>query len=340
MSTDSEIVVEVTRGGIVESVHRGSIAVVDTRGRVVQSAGNPFVLTSMRSCAKPLQALCVMVSGACEHFGFDDRETAVLCGSLNGQDFQVDAVRSVLKKIGLSEEALRCGVHYPSHRQTANSLRKENIPPNPVHNNCAGKHAAMLALCVYKGWAVDHYEKSEHPVQKLMRNMVAEMTGEAAEEIPAAVDGCGVPVFFTPLKSLARSYSLLSKAFHSDVETGTVLEKAVTRLMNASLDYPEMIAGDGRICTDIKRICSRKIFAKTGAEGGYAMALFDKQLGVAIKIEDGNQRAYGPVIAEILFQLNVLTPSEQEKLNIYHRPPVKNHRAEKVGELRAVFTLR
>ena len=110
--------------------------------------------------------------------------------------------------------------------------------------------------------------------------------------------------------------------------------------MSASLDFPEMIAGDGRICTDIKRVCGRKVFAKTGAEGGYAMALFEKQLGIAIKIDDGNQRAYGPVIVEILNQLNVIDSSEKEKLRNYHRPQVKNHRAEPVGELRAVFTLR
>ncbi len=339
MSTNSEILVEVTRGGIAESVHRGSIAVTDVDGRVVMGSGNPYVLTSMRSCAKPLQAMCVMLSGACEKFVFDDREIALFCGSLNGQDFQVDAVRSVLKKIGLSEENLKCGVHYPSHRQTANLLRAENIKPGAVHNNCAGKHAAMLALCVYNGWSVEDYEKPEHPVQKLVLNMIAEMTGERKEDIQMAVDGCGVPVFFTPLKSLARSYSLLSKAFEYD-QTGTVFERAVNRLMTASLDYPEMIAGDGRICTETIRICGRKIFAKTGAEGGYAMALFDKKYGVAIKIDDGSQRAYGPVIVEILNQLNVLEPLEKEKLQNYHRPLVKNHRGDSVGEVRAVFTLR
>jgi L-asparaginase II len=335
----SEILVEVLRGNRVESLHRGSIVVVNATGEIIYQAGDPAFEISMRSCAKPLQAIPVIVSGAAERFKFTDQELALFCGSVSGQAFHVAAVRSVLKKIGLTEEALLCGTHPPSHRGTAKELQQKGIKPVPVHNNCAGKHAAMLALCVHHGWDTTNYLPLEHPVQQLILSTIVEMTGTEKEHIHAAVDGCGVPVFYVPLKNLALAYARLAEPFLLEESRMNGTQQAIKKLMTAACTHPEMVAGDVRICTDIMRAAGRSIFAKTGAEGGYALTLFDKGLGVALKIEDGNQRALGPAVIELLQQLGALSAAQLAQLKNYHHPTILNHRKEQVGELRPMFRL-
>jgi L-asparaginase II len=176
-------------------------------------------------------------------------------------------------------------------------------------------------------------------VQQLIRSKIAHLVGIQPGNIPAAVDGCGVPVFYVPLKNLAAAYARLAAPFLSQEATLNPEQQAVVRLMNAVRAYPEMVAGDERICTDIMRALGHAIFAKTGAEGGYALTLFDRGWGIALKIDDGSQRALGPVIIEMLDQLGVLTGSQREALKNYHHPMLTNHRKETVGELRAVCRL-
>jgi len=335
----SEILVEVLRGNKTESVHRGSIAVVNPAGDLVCGVGNPHTAMSMRSCAKPLQAIPVVESGAAQHFGFSERELALFCGSLNGQDFQVQCVRSVLDKIGLGREHLACGVHNPSHRPTAAALRKRGEAPGPMHNNCAGKHAAMLSLCVHNGWPVEGYWELNHPVQQLLLEKISELTRIPNHQVDAAVDGCGVPVFFVPLKNLARAYALLAVSYYQGDDNLSAPQKAIKKLMHAALSHPEMIAGDQRICTDIMRTTRKDMLAKTGAEGGYALTLFTEQWGIGVTIDDGAPRSLGPVIIEILYQLDQLTGEEKRSLEPYHCPPITNHRSEQVGMLRPSFRL-
>jgi L-asparaginase II len=335
----SEILVEVVRGNRIECIHRGSIVVVNARGDSIAHVGNPDTEISMRSCAKPIQAIPVIETGAARRFGFTDKELALFCGSVSGQDCHVAAVRSVLQKIGLSEEALLCGVHAPSHRQTAQDLQQKGIKAGPVHNNCAGKHAAMLALCVHHGWSTENYLPLEHPVQQLILSKIIAMTGVQKDFIYPAVDGCGVPVFFIPLKSLARAYARFAEPYFMKEGEWDTSQKAIRQLMNAVCTYPEMVAGDERICTDIMRTAEKTVFAKTGAEGGYALTIFEKVLGIAVKIEDGNPRAIGPVVIEILNQLGILTQTQKDALKSYHQPSTLNHRKEQVGELRAIFKL-
>ncbi len=325
----SEILVNVTRGNAIESIHRGHIVVVNSKGDILYQLGNPDFNICLRSCAKPLQALPVITTGAADTFSFTPAELAVMSGSLNGQDFQVNTIKSILNKIGLDERALQCGVHRPSHRATAKKLQEEGRKPSPLHNNCTGKHTAMLALCVHHGWSLDNYISKEHPVQQLIVKTVSSMTEVPIEKVGIGIDGCGVPVFFLPLKNLAISYAKLTYTSDQDIH----------RLMEAILSHPEMIAGDGRICTDIMRVSGKKVFAKTGAEGGYAMSLMEKGWGVAIKIEDGNNRAMQPVIIEALRQLDIITKKEEDKLQTYHHPVIKNHRKETVGSIETQFSL-
>ena len=325
----SEILVKVTRGNQIESIHRGHIVIANAKGDILHQLGDPDFTICLRSCTKPLQALPIITTGAADKFSLTPAELAVMSGSLNGQDFQVSAIKSILNKIGLDEHSLQCGVHRPSHRKTAKRLEEEGKKPSPLHNNCAGKHSAMLTLCVYHEWPLDNYISKEHPVQQLILQTVSSMTEVPIEEIGIGIDGCGVPVYFLPLKNLAGSYAKLTSSS----------DQSIHRLMEAIFFHPEMIAGDERICTDIMRTLGKKVFAKTGAEGGYAMSIMEKGWGIAIKIEDGNNRAVNPVIIETLKQLAILTRKEEDKLYTYHHSVIKNHRKETVGSVEAHFSL-
>ena len=184
----SEILVEVTRGNHVESIHRGHIVVADSRGTILYRIGNPGCIICLRSCGKPLQALPIITSGAADRFHLTPAELAVMSGSLSGQDFHVTTIRSILDKIGLDAGVLGCGIHRPSHRPTARKLEQDGEKPSPLHNNCAGKHAAMLALCVYHGWPLENYISPEHPVQQLILNTVASLTEVPVEHIGVGID--------------------------------------------------------------------------------------------------------------------------------------------------------
>ncbi len=334
---DAPVLVEVTRGPAVESRHRGQIAVVDAAGNLRHGVGDPEALVCMRSLAKPFQALAVLTTGAAEAFGFGAPELALFSGSLSGQDFHVELVTRALARLGLTPDALQCGAHAPLHRPTAQSLAKEGKRPTPLHNTCAGKHTAMLALCVHHGWPLTNYLEVHHPVQDLILGTVARMVGVPRLQIKVAIDGCGAPVFYVPLKNIALGYGRLA---------GAQPESPAGILMAAILAHPRHIAGDGRLDTDVMLALPGGVFAKSGAEGGYALALtgagggeLGAALGVAIKIEDGASRALNPTVVAVLEQLGLLTPPAREALASSVQPPILNHRKEEVGRIRPAFAL-
>lgn len=336
-----EILVRVTRGGVGESFHHGSIAVVNNVGNLLDYVGDPDFSTFLRSCAKPLQAMPILESGAADRFGFTPPELACMCGSLNGQDYQVEAVSAILGKIGLSEDSLQCSVHPPIHAATARQLEEEGKKPRPIHNNCAGKHAGMLALCVFYGWPTETYRKLENPVQQFILAKISRMTEVPREEIRIGIDGCGVPTFALPLRNLALAYAKLAVSPNPEALAGTDPNRGLHRLMKAAIDHPEMIAGDERICTDLMRAVPGQVFAKTGAEGNFGISLMGKGIGIAIKIEDGNPRAMNPSVIEVLRQLGILQGDVLDKLRIYGpKPPLYNFRKERVGEIEPTFQLR
>ncbi len=324
------ILVEVTRGSEVESRHRGEIAVVDEAGTVRHHLGDPEAPVCMRSLAKPFQVLPLITTGAAQAFGFGPEELALMSGSLSGQDFQVALVEQILARIGLNPGVLQCGSHPPLHRPTAQALAQAGAKPTPLHHTCAGKHASMLALCVHQGWPLEDYLNPVHPVQQLILQTVADMVGLDPADIPVALDGCSAPVFTVPLRGIARGFARLAAA-PPDSPEGT--------LMAACLNHPRHIAGDGRLETLIMQALPGRIFAKTGAEGGFALALAQEGLGVALKIEDGASRALGPAIIETLHQLGLLTPMAQEALTPQWRPVLQNHQEQTVGEIKPAFAL-
>jgi L-asparaginase II len=323
------VLVEVWRGPLVESLHRGSLAIVDASGRLVAALGEVRARrVFMRSIAKPLQALPVVETGAAERFGFSEVELAAMCGSLGGEDLQAETVARILGRLGLSEEDLLCGLQRPSHRPTARRLERAGEKLSPLRHNCAGKHAGQLALCVHHGWPTAGYPDPRHPVQRLVLARVAGLCGLPEGEVAVGVDGCGVPVFGAPLYNIALAYARLAARE----------EPSVRRLMACCLDHPEMIGGEGRICTEAMR-AAPGVLAKTGAEGGYALALTREGLGVAVKVEDGAMRAVHSVVAELLGQLGALDEAGRAALEGWRRQSIKNFRGEVVGEVRPVFSL-
>jgi L-asparaginase II len=326
----SPVLVEVTRGPEAESRHRGQIVVVDAQGKVHRALGDPEVLVCLRSLAKPFQALAVVTSGAAEAFAFGAAELAMFSGSLSGQDFQAELVTQTLVRVGLTPEALQCGVFPPLHKPTAKALAQAGQLPTPPRHMCAGKHTAMLALCVHHGWPIADYLNPAHPVQQLILGHVARMVGVPKAQIPVAIDGCGAPVFYVPLRHIALGYARLAAA-QPGSPAGT--------MMSAIMAHPRLIAGDDRLDTELMQALPGKIFAKAGSEGGYAFCLTDGALGVAMKIEDGGIRAMNPSIIAILEQMGRLTPEAGEKLARYRQPVIRNHRQEEVGRIRPVFAL-
>jgi L-asparaginase II len=322
------VLIEITRGPRVESSHRGHIAVVDAAGNLRHSLGDAEAWVCMRSLAKPFQALAVLNTGAAATFGFGAEEMALFSGSLSGQDFQVELATKILTRIGLTAEALQCGVHPPLHRPTAQTLVKAGLKPTPLHNTCTGKHAAMLALCVHHGWPLADYLNPAHPVQELILGTVARMVGFPKGQIQVAIDGCGAPVFYVPLKNIALGYARLA---------GALPESLAGILMAAILAHPRHIAGDGRLETAVMEALPGQIFAKSGAEGGYGLSLTEGGLGVAFKIEDGSQRALNPTVVAILDQMGGLTPAATAALAAFREPPILNHRQEEVGRIRPAF---
>jgi len=333
-----ELLVEVTRGERVESSHYGHIAVVDPQDRLVAAVGDPETWVCLRSMAKPFQVLPLLTTGAAAAFNFDSEELALCSGSLNGQDFQVAIIQRILDRLGLNPAHLQCGIHAPSHRPTAQALAKAGQAATPLHNNCAGKHTAMLALCVHHGWPLADYLAPDHPVQQLILQTVAQVTEVPAAQITVAIDGCGAPVFYVPLARIALAYAKLAAAVQGRLPAGPLTE-AMASVARACLAHPRLIAGDGRLCTDIMQALSGRVLAKTGAEGGYALALIHEGLGVAIKVADGHVRGLNPTAVESLAQLQVWTPEAAAALAAYHHPVIKNHRQQQVGQVRPAFHL-
>jgi L-asparaginase II len=326
--------VEVTRGGRVESEHRGAVAVVDVHGKLIAQAGDVNLVSYLRSSAKPFQLLPLVESGAADRFGLTSAELAVIAGSHSGEPRHVAAVQSILNKIGLREEALQCGIHVPFSAAAATVLRAEGREPATLHNNCSGKHAGMLAQAIDRGLSTRGYLDPQHPVQITIRQRLAELGGLTFDEIGVGVDGCSAPCFAMPLHAAALAFARLAAA----------RDNSLYRVARAMLDHPEMVAGEGRIDTDLMRAVPNRLVSKGGAEGYHGMGLIQPDgsaWGIAIKIADGDGKRGGhPVIIEVLRQLDVLDDAALAQLQSYRAWPVTNHRRLEVGEVRANFKLK
>nr|MBA2671377.1 asparaginase [Gemmatimonadota bacterium] len=258
----SQSLVEVFRGPVLESSHRIHAAVVDSNGRLRAWVGDPDMATFFRSSAKPFQALPLVTHGAMDRFGITLEELAICCGSHSGDARHVEVVTGLLRKIGLDGEALACGPHPPFDQSSRRTLAEAGLEPVRVHNNCSGKHAGMLALARVHGWDTEGYHRPEHPVQRRLLSEVARWVEMPEEALALGTDGCGVVCFGLPLRQMAVAYARLAGAARNGDHDPTFVVGAMT-------SYPEMVAGRGRICTDLMKQTTGRVFAKVGAEGVY-----------------------------------------------------------------------
>ena len=339
----AEPLVEVTRGGITESRHRGHIVAVTADGVVAGYLGAPETVTYLRSSAKPHQAIPLVASGAADRFSFTEQEIALACASHSGEPIHTQIAASMLKKIGLGPEALKCGVHEPFSAEASSTLRRLGEQPNVLQNNCSGKHAGMLALALHLGAPTETYDEPTNPVQLAIGKAIAQFSDVPIEDIAVGTDGCGVPVFGVTVKAMALMYARLV-APPGEFDEAT--RSACARIVSAMTTYPELIGGTtDRLDTEMMRAAKGRLISKVGAEGVYTVGVlpcddWPRGLGLALKIEDGDDhRARPTVVIEALRQLGVLHDESLEAVSRYAFFPVRNRRGDVVGEVTPEFRL-
>ena len=318
--------VVVTRGGLVESRHRVHAAAVPADGTLTAHAGDAGLVTFWRSCAKPFQVMPFVRHGGLEHFGWGAEELALACGSHGGEPEHVAIAGRMLARLDLEEGDLACGVHEPLARRGAQLARDAKAPITRLHNNCSGKHAAMLARARLAGWPTAGYERADHPVQREVREEIAAWAERSALSIPVAVDGCGVSVFALPLSAMALAYA----KFGRDLANGS---EPAARIGRAMREHPFLIGGTERFDTVLIEETGGSVISKVGAEGVHTVMVPDRGLGIAIKAEDGAMRAQYPAVLAALQQLGVLSMTLSPRLADIGRRPIKNTRGEVVGDI-------
>lgn len=332
----AQVLVEVTRGPLVENRHRGHVAVVDWQGKLLWSAGDPQHITYWRSSAKPVQALPVVELGAADHYGITPAELALFCASHNGEPFHTQTVQDIFAKIGQDYHLLQCGVHAPYHKATAKALLLAGEEPSVLHSNCSGKHSGMLTLVTHLNYNPSNYLDLDHPLQQTILDYIAEMTDYPREQIAIGTDGCGVPVHGLPIYNMSLAYARLARP----QGLGKEREEACSRVTKAMMAHPEMISGTEGFCTKLMQAAPGKLIAKGGAAGVYCVGIIGAGIGITVKCEDGSSRGRDPVVVEILKELGYLSPQEVKSLEAFHHPQNINHRKEKCGEVRPVVKLK
>jgi len=331
----TERLAEVIRNGLVESIHHGNIAVVNTEGQLISYLGNPEQICYFRSSGKPFILLSHLKKKINERFGLTMQELAIMASSHSGGTKHVQTLLSIAKKLEVEESDITCGIREPYGLNEKFELYGTGKKPAQWHNNCSGKHLGNIAACKAMGWSIENYSDFDHPVQQDILETISEFSGYPKEKIYIGVDGCGVPVFGVPLKNMALAYA---RIFDTGFLNGEYKDEQEL-LYDAVKKHPDMIAGDGRIDTELIRATSGDHFGKMGSDGVFCVHVHSKGLGISIKIQDGGVRAVDPVVIETLKQLGTLSDEVLGKLRKFHYPPVKTWGGETVGVIHPVFIL-
>jgi len=329
------VLVEVTRGSLVESAHRGAVAVYDADGKPLLEIGDTARLVFPRSAVKAIQALPFVESGAADAYGFGEKELALSCASHSGEPEHVELARSMLAKAGLDETALECGAHWPSNHDATIALARSGGSPGALHNNCSGKHSGFLCTCRHLG--IDHrgYVKAGHREQEMVREAMENVTGAVHDADHRGTDGCSIPTYAVPLRSYALGFARMVTG--KGLPPGRA--KAAQRLLKACMAEPFLVAGTGREDTALMRAAPGRIFAKVGAEGVYCAAVPELGVGISLKCDDGAGRGAEVMIAAVLAKLLKADEALAAKLTELANPAVENRRGLKVGAMRPTATL-
>lgn len=324
------VLVEVLRGSVVESRHRGAVAVCDGSGRLVLSIGDVERPVFPRSAVKSIQALPFVESGAADAFGFGNREIALACSSHSGEPEHVNLAAFMLERAGLDQSALECGAHWPSGQHAMIDLARSGAEPCPLHNNCSGKHSGFLCTCVHTGLDRHGYVSKDHEFQKLVRAALEDVTGAAHDVDTCGTDGCSIPTYAVPLQSLALGFARMATGEGLSPERA----KAASRIFAACMAEPFLVAGTGRADTKIMEAGKGRLFTKTGAEGVFCAAIPELGLGIALKCDDGATRAAEIMVMATLASLLPAEDPLRAALVEMANPVLKNWRGIEVGSLR------
>jgi len=317
--------IELWRGGMLESTHAGH-AVIWGKGEIIAAWGDPEAVIFPRSSCKMLQALPLLESGAADAAGLTEAQLALSCASHQGAKIHTDMVTAWLADLGMSEADLRCGAHMPNDPEAKKGLICSDTAPCQIHNNCSGKHSGFLTWTRHAKAGPDYVEV-DHPLQKAIKLAFEEVTGEDSPGY--GIDGCSAPNFATSVAALARSMAFFAAANPE----GDARNRAAARLTRAMAAYPELVAGEGRACTDLMRAMGGRVAVKTGAEAVFVAILPDQQIGIALKIVDGGTRGAEAAIVALLVKLGAL-PAAHPVVAQYLTGAQKNWRGIVTGEMR------
>lgn len=334
----AQLLANVIRGETVESVYCGHLSVIDGNGNEVASVGDPSTVTYFRSSAKAFQAIPFITSGAADAFGFTEDEIALAVASHSGEPRHVEIAARMLEKAGFTEFDLQCGSHLPFSEAESHRMLADGIRPTQLHNNCSGKHAAMLAFAKHIGADTTKYLRPDHRIQKRILRCVADFTEIAEEDIAVGIDGCAAPIFALPVAVMAKSFvNLFSPARFPEVT-----QAACRRIVDAMIAYPELIGGSTRLDTMLMKAAPARIISKVGADGVWLCGVLPCEnwrtgLGIALKVADGDDYRARPVVAiDILRQLEVLSKNDLAEMSPM---PVKNRRGDVVGRVESQIDL-
>ena len=329
MISKQPLVVEVQRGPVVESVHQVMVAVVNETGGLLHAWGNPQYMTMPRSAIKMLQALPLIESGAADKFQLDEKHLALACGSHHAEKDHVASLSQWCEKCHLTEKMFACGPHLPYNEEAANTFIRLKQKPTVLCNNCAGKHAALLATCLHLGEDPQGYEKYEHNAQKRLRKILTETTKYDHSKAPHGVDGCGIPTYAIPLQNVATGMAAFINAKESPAR-----KVACERLTTSVRNHPFYVSGSGEFTTAVIQKTQGRSVIKGGAEGVVAGFIPAKKVAFAIKVADGGKRAAQLATMQLLIQLGGMSIDEAKALPDFSNPPVTNWKGEVVGHLR------
>ncbi|MFC3074123.1 asparaginase [Shinella pollutisoli] len=329
------VLVEVTRGDLVESRHRGMIVAVDGDGKVVFSAGDIDAVVFPRSAVKAMQGLPLVESGAADAYRFGAKELALACSSHSGEPEHAALAGAMLAAAGRDGTALECGAHWSFEQSVLIGQARGLERPSALHNNCSGKHAGFVCTACHSGREVAGYVRYEHPVQAEIRGVMESLTGAALASDACGIDGCSIPTYAVPLKSLAHGFARMATG--AGLEPGRA--KASRRLIEACMAEPFYVAGTKRACTRLMQIAPGRIFAKTGAEGVFCAAIPERGIAIALKCEDGTTRAAESMVAAALARFFTGEPEVHAALTAMANRSMHNWNGMHVGDIRVTAVL-
>lgn len=325
-----ELLVEVTRNDTVESRHFGSAVVCDYKGNIVESWGDIDGLVFPRSTLKPMLAIQLVESGACDEYALNDAELSLACSSHQGEPIHQKLVSSWLYRLGLTEDHLACGAELPEHNESAHKLLASGQQGSRIHHNCSGKHTGFLTTALHLNLPLENYHVIDHPLQQLSLDILSDLAGVDIKKYPMGIDGCGLPAPTMPLRHLGYAMA----RFANPEDLSEVRAKAIYRLHTAIKNEPLYIAGHGTMVSELNEVTQGRVLAKTGAEGVLTAAIPEKGLGIALKITDGSNRGRSVALLTILDHLGILSAEEKDQLKAHAAPTIENSRGVTVGDIR------